>query len=289
VVLSSCRMEGTEHQKIELARTWIGEAQALLVCAGAGMGVDSGLPDFRGNEGFWKAYPPIRDRGIPFHQMANPGWFEKDPRLAWGFYGHRLNLYRRTEPHEGFQRLLAFGQGLPGEYFAFTSNVDGHFQKAGFESRRVLECHGSINRMQCSKSCGQELWSAGDLRISVDEENFMADEPLPRCPACGAVARPNILMFGDWLWDERASGAQRREYEIWLKAIGQADLRLLVIEIGAGTAIPSVRAQSEHQASPERARLIRINPREAQVPSYLGERALGIEMGGVEALGHLFP
>jgi len=49
------------------------EAEALLVTAGAGMGVDSGLPDFRGNEGFWKAYPPMAKLGVSFVEMANPG------------------------------------------------------------------------------------------------------------------------------------------------------------------------------------------------------------------------
>ena len=61
----------------------------LLFTAGAGMGVDSGLPDFRGDKGFWKAYPALF--GHSFSDMANPSWFDSDPRLAWGFYGHRLN------------------------------------------------------------------------------------------------------------------------------------------------------------------------------------------------------
>ena len=70
----------------------IQEAKHLYITAGAGMGVDSGLPDFRGDEGFWRAYPALR--GYPFQQMANPRWFVEDPTRAWGFYGHRLNLYR---------------------------------------------------------------------------------------------------------------------------------------------------------------------------------------------------
>src|SRR3712207_5697228 len=74
------------------------EADALLVCAGAGMGVDSGLPDFRGTHGFWKAYPALARAGIAFHEIANPASFETDPSLAWGFYGHRLALYRATVP-----------------------------------------------------------------------------------------------------------------------------------------------------------------------------------------------
>jgi len=70
----------------------IHSCSGLLIAAGAGMGVDSGLPDFRGKEGFWRAYPPLLKLGIRFEEMANPRWFTENPELAWGFYGHRYNL-----------------------------------------------------------------------------------------------------------------------------------------------------------------------------------------------------
>jgi NAD-dependent SIR2 family protein deacetylase len=92
------------------------------------MGVDSGLPDFRGAEGSWRAYPVIAKLGLTFEEMANPAWFETDPHLAWAFYGHRLNLYRRTDPHRGFNYLLGLGSRKAHNYWVFTSNVDGHFQ-----------------------------------------------------------------------------------------------------------------------------------------------------------------
>ncbi|HWM60415.1 MAG TPA: hypothetical protein VNO83_21500, partial [Pseudonocardia sp.] len=69
------------------------------------MGVDSGLPDFRGPEGFWRAYPPYRRLGLGFTDLADPVHFVDDPELAWGFYGHRLALYRCTTPHAGFAVL----------------------------------------------------------------------------------------------------------------------------------------------------------------------------------------
>src|SRR3954462_2402636 len=81
----------------------IAAAQALLIGAGAGMGVDSGLPDFRGDEGFWTAYPPFRGRH--FAELSNPHWFHADPSTAWGFFGHRMNLYAERAPHAGFQIL----------------------------------------------------------------------------------------------------------------------------------------------------------------------------------------
>ena len=68
------------------------QADALLITAGAGMGVDSGLPDFRGREGFWRAYPTVAKLGLSFEEMANPHWFAENPELAWAFYGHPESL-----------------------------------------------------------------------------------------------------------------------------------------------------------------------------------------------------
>ncbi len=74
----------------------ISSSSGLLITAGAGMGVDSGLPDFRGNSGFWKHYPALGKLRMNFTDIANPAAFRDNPRLAWGFYGHRLKLYRDT-------------------------------------------------------------------------------------------------------------------------------------------------------------------------------------------------
>jgi NAD-dependent SIR2 family protein deacetylase len=85
--------------KVRQAAEAIKATDALFLTAGAGMGVDSGLPDFRGAQGFWRAYPVLAKLGLSFEEMANPAWFTKNPHLAWAFYGHRLNLYRKTAPH----------------------------------------------------------------------------------------------------------------------------------------------------------------------------------------------
>ena len=97
----------------------------MFIFAGAGMGVDSGLPDFRGREGFWKAYPPLAKAGISFTSAANPSLFETKPNLAWGFYGHRYQLYKKTHPHSGFDILKEWSSTR--KNFVITSNVDGAF------------------------------------------------------------------------------------------------------------------------------------------------------------------
>lgn len=85
--------------------------------------------------------------GIEFRSIANPAAFKDNPRLAWGFYGHRLALYRNTVPHDGFRLLKLIAEKMPYGAFVTTSNVDGQFQKeAGFEEARILEVHGSIHR-----------------------------------------------------------------------------------------------------------------------------------------------
>jgi NAD-dependent SIR2 family protein deacetylase len=244
----------------------IRDADALLVTAGAGVGVDSGLPDFRGNEGFWKAYPPMAKLGISFVEMANPTWFDQDPALAWGFYGHRLNLYRETTPHRGFMQLLEIGRQKRGGYFVFTSNVDGQFQKAGYDEDRVEECHGSIHHFQCTHPCSAGIWDARDATVVVDKGTFRAEEPLPRCKHCGGMARPNVLMFGDWSWVSTRTEAQSGRHSTWLKGVSDARLRLAIVEMGAGEAVATVRRQSEYIARAHGATLIRINPRDFGVP-----------------------
>lgn len=260
----------------------IRDADALLIGAGAGMGVDSGLPDFRGPEGFWRAYPPLEKRRLSFEAVACAHWFSTDPALAWGFYGHRLNLYRTTEPHEGFAILQRWAQGKPHGAFVLTSNVDGQFQKAGFSSERVVELHGSIHRFQCQRwHCGP-TWSPEEVKIRVDEETLLAQEPLPRCPTCGGIARPNLLMFDDGGWVSQPYDAAERRFAHWEQALQEQGARVAVIELGAGRAIPTVRWQSEAWYA-QGASLIRINPREAKVP----QGAFSLPLGAREALRQL--
>jgi len=247
-------------------------AEALLITAGAGIGVDSGLPDFRGNEGFWKAYPPMASLGISFSEMANPAWFERDPNLAWGFYGHRLNLYRNTTPHEGFTLLLKIARQMRGGYFVFTSNVDGQFQAAGFEGDRIEECHGSIHFLQCAVPCCSQIWEAETTSVEVDADTFRAQEPLPNCHHCGSLSRPNILMFSDWDWVEERNRIQSLKLRQWLQQVEREEQKLVVLEIGAGKAVPTVRFKSEHLSRSHEASLIRINPRDFEVagPPHIG-------------------
>lgn len=88
------------------------------------MGIDSGLPDFRGKDGFWRAYPALHHASLDFYSIASPQAFHASPDLAWGFYGHRLDLYRRTKPHSGFAILKHWGERLQHGVAVFTVGRD---------------------------------------------------------------------------------------------------------------------------------------------------------------------
>ena len=266
-----------DREALSRALDFISQADGLLVTAGAGMGVDSGLPDFRGPEGFWQSYPALGRAGLRFEQIAAPDNFRTRPRLAWGFYGHRLVLYRNTMPHAGFSGLKTIGDCLPKGLAVFTSNVDGQFQKAGFDQARIAECHGSIHHLQCLEQCSADIWSADALVPDIDADACQMVSELPHCPRCGALARPNILMFGDWGWISRRTEQQEACVDAWCADVGP---RLVVIELGAGTAIPTARRYGEYHGGA----LIRINPRESAVT---GKRQVGLACGAAEGVASL--
>jgi NAD-dependent SIR2 family protein deacetylase len=248
-------------ERFEKAAEAIRSAKAMIVTAGAGMGVDSGLPDFRGDQGFWNAYPMYQRLGINFIGAANPANFEGDPAFGWGFYGHRTNLYRETQPHQGFQMLQDWASRFNQDSFVVTSNVDGQFQKAGYREDQVLEVHGSIHHLQCLSPCSHAIWD-NDETIPVDLTTMRARQ-VPQCRFCSRPARPNILMFGDYSWLANRTRGQEMRFDSFLAEY--LNQPVVVIEMGAGTAIPTIRFLSERIGQRPGASVIRINPREAHI------------------------
>lgn len=96
---------------------------------------------------------------------------------------------------------------------------------------------------------------------------------VPTCPHCGGVARPNILMFGDSAWIDNSMRVQHARLQGWRNKVE----RLLVIEIGAGTAIPTVRIFGESQDAP----IVRINADDAK--TQVG-RGVSLQMTALEAM-----
>lgn len=262
---------------LDYAIKLIQQSDGLLITAGAGMSVDSGLPDFRSSGGFWNAYPPLKMLNLEFSQIATPAVYQHSPLLAYWFFGHRLKQYRETLPHAGYHILKRWAEKMPKGYFVFTSNVDGAFQKAGFADDRIYEVHGSLHRLQCLHNCQNQSWSSAIFEPTLDDQHCRLLNDPPHCPHCNRLARQNVLMFNDWHFCDTAFAWKKEALHHWLKQVNN----LLVIELGAGKAIPTVRRFSERTAKMKKANFIRINMLEAGVPK---AHFLGVEMNILQAL-----
>ena len=141
-----------------------------------------------GAGGLLEAYPAYARLRLDFAAMANPRWFRDDPAMAWGFYGHRPTSTGAPARTRGSQVLRRWAERLPAGGFVLTSNVDGQFQRAGFDPDRVSRVHGAIDQMQCTGECGVGIFPAGPSRVDVDQTTMAALDPLP--PARTAARWP---------------------------------------------------------------------------------------------------
>lgn len=257
----------------------IDEADVVIITAGAGMGVDSGLADFRGDKGMWKAYPSLSDKHIGFADIANQEAFLKVPELAWSFYGHRYDLYKNTTPHIGFNALLEMVKNKD-DYFVVTSNVDGHFQKAGFDDDKVYEVHGRINKVQCI-DCGN-LWELPNkTKFDVDPKTLKMNSKLPKC-SCGSTStRPNIMLFNDVGFDNKETYEQAVRFNDFMHKYDKGDTKIVILEFGAGNAIPTIRKMGEFiQKEVDGVTLVRINPNDSDGP----DGTISVAKGAIDAI-----
>lgn len=266
--------------EIESASRYIQRADALLICTGAGMGVDSGIGTFRGkNAGIW---PPLKEMNMDFQQMSQPKWFESDPRLAWAFWKYRWENYTSAKPHEGYHIIKKWMKDKDGNGFSFTSNIDGHWSYDTLDNNKIIEVHGSIKYLQCVNTCVHKIWRTPDLSYMTTDKSgkrISTDCELPMCKYCGGIARPAVLMFDDDMWAYKEFEYQQNNYNKWLDKVNN----ICIIEIGAGNAIPTVRNESHNIALKYNASLIRINLEQSKIPKKI-KNSVAIECGGLEAL-----
>lgn len=153
-------------------------AQRLAVLTGAGVSAESGLATFRGSGGLWE--------GHRVEEVATPMAFARDPKLVWRFYNMRRANLRTAQPNPGHRALVALEERFGTKRFALiTQNVDGLHRAAG--SRHVLEVHGSLRRVRCT-GCG-----------AIADRDTEALDELPRCAACDALLRPDVVWFHESL------------------------------------------------------------------------------------------
>ncbi len=260
---------------MEIIKQWLEEAHAIVINAGAGMGRDSGLADYRGEGGQWGALET--ETGQSIFEVVNPQMFLDNPARAWGVFLKRMVEYERTTPHEGFQILLKWIKKYALDYFVLTSNIDGHFQKAGFAPENVRELHGSLAYFQS----GHLEQSSALWRNEVPAETLLAQAEegiFPLCPDTTLPARPNVYMFRDDTYINTISKEQEAFFQTFLER--NADKNIVVFEIGSGPHVQTVRLKTRLLKTHHGAKIVRINPKDFAVkPPHIG-----IAEGALKAL-----
>ena len=232
------------NENIQKIADIIKNSDCLLIVAGAGMGIDSGLPDYRGPNGLWNTWHPAKTLNMTYDKLSTHENFIEDPELAWGFQSYLTKLYHNLDPHNGYNILLNIAKEFFSEnYFVLTSNVDSQFKKSGFDINKLYEVHGTKRLWQCiDKNCNKKHFP-WDMNINqlpkINPKTLYAEKPLPKCIYCGKMARPNVSFFGDLNFSEKSTKIQKDKLEEWLKI--NKSKKLAILEMGCGKSIHSIR------------------------------------------------
>ena len=265
---------------------WLAEAKHVLVVAGAGMSAGCGV-DYTSPEQFARLYPGMLQHGFNTAYECVGLIAEGEPeRLLWGYLSHHIPHMRfESVPHSGYATLRELVESK--DYFVLTSNVDGLFERSGFDPERVYTPQGDFRFLQCALPCSDTVVESKDhcwrLRQgdSFDPETFQIRPgvDLPRCQHCGGHMSPNVRGGPNFVHKPYAEMGER--LLAWVKGIIQDEGDLFVIEIGAGFNTPTVTrfpAESIARAHP-RSSFVRVNPLAAVVPRDL-QRAVGFPLKG---------
>lgn len=259
---------------LEKINDWLRTSDALVITSGAGMSADSGISTYRGEDGTWGRLEKEFNKGVT--EIMTPQFIQEHPVFMWKRFSKGQARGRQIKPHRGYQILLHWIQRFQLDYFTVTSNVDGLFRKAGFEENNIYEVHGAGGFLQCTVPCWDQVWQSDYAVYHFVKE--LKEDNLPLCPNCGSLVRPNVLIFKDRTFVPTRIRAQRQRFEQFLSKYQEKSI--LVIEIGSGPTIKTIRNITRKLLRDYQVRAIRINPYEPEIePPHIS-----IAQGALDAL-----
>jgi len=232
----------------ELARILEGLRRArgrVVALTGAGISAESGIPTFRGADGYWV----VGSRNYMPQEMATREMFDRSPEEVWRWYLYRFGACRLAQPNAGHAALVRLESALGDRFTLVTQNIDGLHRRAG--SKRVYCIHGDAAYVRCADECGVGLLDLPELPARGKDDPFTgADRERLTCASCGAWLRPHVLWFDEY-YDE-----PNYRMDSTLRAAAAADL-LLVVGTSGATNLPMQVGQI---AFARGAALVDVNP-----------------------------
>ena len=224
------------------------DSKKIVFVTGAGISQESGIPTFRGTDGLWRKYDPM--------QLATIDAFYDDPKLVWEWYEDRRKNILQAQPNPGHSAIAELEKFK--EVTVLNQNIDGLHQRSG--STRVLELHGSIIRIKCTKC---------DFKDNIPNS---FDSLPPKCNSCNNILRPDVVWFGEPL-----------PQDVWNEAILEANSCDIMIIAGTSLVVSPANTLPVY-AKQNNALLVEINPEETIMSS---EMDLSLKMTSAEALPKL--
>ena len=197
----------------------------LVVLTGAGISAESGIPTFRGPEGFWT----IGSRDYRPEEMATYRMFSQNPEEVWQWYLYRIGICRGAGPNDGHRAVAAMENLLGDNFLLITQNVDGLHLKAGNSLEKTYQIHGSIEFIRCGSDCTKEVLPISD-KVTVkkkDEPLTAGDVEALKCSKCGSWVRPHVL------WFDECYNEEYFKYQSSTEAAMKADMLITVGTSGA--------------------------------------------------------
>jgi NAD-dependent deacetylase len=204
----------------------------ILVITGAGVSAESGIPTFRGKDGYWRNLDPLK--------LATPEAFAENPKLVWEWYRERREKIRAAKPNAAHDAIVDLAKHAR-DFLLVTQNVDDLHARAGLPQEKMVQIHGDIFVTRCSRC---------DCDRGGDE-----DVDLPVCPECGALMRPGVVWFGEQLDPHKIDIVEN------FLAKGDVDLTIVI-----GTT--ALFGYITDWAARGRGELIEINPEETQLSTF---------------------
>ena len=125
------------NQNIIVAKELINKADAVLIISGAGIGVDSGIPTYRGTKGIWNKSINVGHTNYSYDEISSLKMWKENPYLAWGFKANFFQIMNNIQPHDGYFLLLEYLKKY--DYFVCTSNIDGYFLKSSLIQTKFMK------------------------------------------------------------------------------------------------------------------------------------------------------